>query len=291
MVACERSGKRPPPGSHIHALARAALATWLSPSKSNSTGGNGTAVGINSPDSTSPAPPSTELPPHASERCRHETRQQEARRDYLRHCLARSAIAAKAVGRAAKKATVAAGGVAPGESTVSALSAAGALPPAVAEEEGLCRFLLDEVDRVVAEAEAEDRCGDGGAAAVTPVPRAQRLLGLGLSATAPPASVGAVSAFLTAVLKHRLADAGSLRAVRAVACTLFQPQASPKQRQRASSRPPEAVAMQNRDFDPGEDTADREDEGGGEKKCGIDGGTVTTLPVLPGWSAATMLER
>lgn len=309
MAACERSGKRPPPGAQSHALARAALATWLSPSSKTSSSSNGTAVAAASPGSTSPAPSSTIPPPDASQRRRLQPQRQEARRDYLRHCLARSAIAARAVGRAAKKATAAAatsGAAAAGENTVSAPPAAGAPPPAVGEEESLCRFLVGEVDRVVAEAEAEHR--DGGAAAAasaaTPAPLAQHLLGLGPAnqpdpptTAAPAAHAGAVDAFLTAVLKHRLADAASLRAVRAVACTLFRRQEPPK-RCRDSDRPQEAIGSEV-------DGGQEEEEGGegeeGHNGNGDDDGDRSAaatvkevgvrLPVLPGWSAATMLER
>lgn len=308
MAACERSGKRPPPDSQDHALARAALATWLAPSRTTI---KGTPVSVTCPGSLSPAPTSTGLPADASKRCQYEPQQQEARKDYVRHCLTRSAIAARAVGRAVKKATGAGGGgVAAGEITTSALSAAGALRPAVAEEEHVCRFLLGEIHRVVAEVEAEDRGAGGAASALTPAPRAHRLLGLGLTANATAASVGAVDAFLTAVLKHRLVDAASLRAVRAVACTLFQQQAPPKQRQRkrTSSHPLEAVAMEDCDSDQGQEAAggEEEEEDGGERQGGVGCGTedngddsaaatatevAATTPVLPGWSAATMLER
>lgn len=315
MAACERSGKRPPPDSQAHALARAALATWLTPTTYTGISINETAATATSAGFSSSAPPPATVSPHVSKQRQQQRPQQgdEARRDYLRHCLARSAIAARSVGRAVKKATSSGGGFATaGESTASALSAAGALPPAVAEEESLCLFLLGEVDRVVAEAEAEDRVAGDAASAATHVPRAQLLLGLGLTphpdtSAAPAASVGAVDAFLTAALKHRLADAASLRAVRAVACILFQRQGPTKPRRR-QRRPLEALTTEDRDSGQGKEAADVEKDelGEDEKKGGVDGRNEETdddsaaatakevaaaFPVLPGWSAATMLER
>ncbi|CAN0203319.1 unnamed protein product, partial [Scytosiphon promiscuus] len=208
MSACERSSKRPPPDARAHALACAALAAWLS-----------------SPSKTTPVAEATSL---SGGRANPD---EEARRAYLRYCLARSAIAARANGAA----------------TTPPSAARTALPAAVADEDDLCRFLLGEAARVVAEAGAQDG-GDRGGGAIGGVgvpPRAKRLLGLGCDsndndlavgseAGGDAASVGAVDSFFTAVLKHRLTDAASLSAVRAAAAA---------------------------------------------------------RPLLPGWSAATMLER
>ncbi|CAM9189876.1 unnamed protein product, partial [Ectocarpus fasciculatus] len=302
MSTCERLGKRPPPDAQAHALARAALAAWLSPpddkglDKAGSDNDDGEPGPISGPRSA--ASPPTMLPTHVAPQQRQQQQQQqqqqeEARRDYLRHCLTRSAMAARAVGRAARKASVTAaaatGGIGdtPGENKTAAAKPAG-------DEDKLCKFLLREVVRVVSEAAAAE---DGAAtmeaaAAAAASPRAERLLGLGRdSATAAgghvDASVAAVGGFLTAILKHRLADPTSLRAVRSVACTLYQRRQQQQQQPQRRKRQPE----------PSLSGAEATEEGDrGSKKGGDEAEAALELaaavpPVLPGWSTATMLER
>lgn len=373
MAACEQSSKHPPPDAHAEALARAALAAWLSPSTTASAyhaavDGPGASTRSNSHDDygdttvtcgsssslssssllysgSAGAARSVMMIRHVSPQ--HRLQEESARRDYLRHCLARSASAARAVGRAVRKATAAAAaaaldmGVSPGESAAKPplpSAAEEAVPLALSDEENLCRFLLGEVARVVAGVEAEDvggggsggaGAGDGAAtasaAAFASPPRAERVLGLCRypdTSTGAAASVGAVDAFLTAVLKHRLSDAASLRAVRAVTSTLYHQQqqqslSKPRRRRQVPKQPTATATEEGKgerevggSNDDGEDRGeeepgveeeegegkggkDNEDEDGGEDEAAAlqAKGVARASPVLPGWSAATMLER
>lgn len=292
MSACEQLGKRPPPDAQAHALARAALAAWLSPpgdqGLDKAAGDNDDEPGPISGPRSAVSPP-TMLPTRAPPQQRQQ-QQEEARRDYLRHCLARSAMAARAVGRAARKASAAAAtaataaggtGDTPGENKTAAAKSAG-------DEDKLCKFLLGEVVRVVSEAAAEDGAATTAAAA-SASPRAERLLGLGGDSAAAggdvDAAVVAVEAFLTAVLKHRLADPGSLRAVRAVACTLYE-RRQQQQPQRRKRQPEPSLSGTGA---MGE--GDRSSKNGGDEPEAALESAATVPPLLPGWSTATMLER
>ncbi|CAM9715239.1 unnamed protein product, partial [Ectocarpus sp. 4 AP-2014] len=291
MSACERLGKRPPPDAQAHALARAALAAWLSPPGNQ---GLDKAAGD---DDDEPGPisgPRSAASPPAMLQTRAPTQhrqqqQEEARRDYLRHCLARSAMAARAVGRAARKASAAAAaaggagggtGDTPGENKTAAAKLAG-------DEDKLCKFLLGEVVRVVSEAAAEDGAATTAAAASASL-RAELLLGLGRDPAAAggdvDAAVVAVEAFLTAVLKHRLADPGSLRAVRTVACTLYQRRRQQPQRRK---RQPEPLLSGTEAMEQGDHSSKK---GQDEAEAALESAAAVS-PLLPGWSTATMLER
>ncbi|CAN0411943.1 unnamed protein product, partial [Ectocarpus sp. 12 AP-2014] len=146
----------------------------------------------------------------------------------------------------------------------------------------LCKFLLGEVVRVISEAAAED--GAATAAAASASPHAERLLGLGRDSAAAggdvDAGVVAVEAFLTAVLKHRLADPGSLRAVRAVACTLYQRRRQQPQRRKRQQEPslPGTEATEE---------GDRSSKNGGDEAEAALESAAAVPPLLPGWSTAT----
>lgn len=174
-------------------------------------------------------------------------RRQKTRKAYLRHCLARAAAAAKAVGRAARKnkqkITLAGRALAPEEAGAEEEEGPGAVVVGVVTgEETMCRFLVDEVTRVIEGARDDPGESRGGASEEDLLPAeaaaasAEALFGLGSfdddgcdnddnndddGAKSRRTGVDAVERFLAAVLKHRLGDAASLRSVRAVASVLY----------------------------------------------------------------------
>lgn len=185
-------------------------------------------------------------------------------------------------------------------------------PAAAAAEEALCEFLLDEAARILTEAQPRDSA-DGldagsleqpGPVPAPAVPMAERLLGLGRDGggTKSPESNGAkttgdsaanvLKAFLTSVLKHRLGHPVSLQAVRLIASALYQRQGAPQQGRQTLSMAEGAGPETNDDVGGGDGSEEEDSEAGEEDEfLRAANEAAAAPPLLPGWPAATMLER
>lgn len=242
---------------------------------------------------------------------------QDLARQYLRHCLARAAAVAKAIGRAARRKSAAA------KATAHSAETHGAKVD--------FRFLLNEVQTLLqAETAESDRNAIETAAGVARCGKVarERLLGRcraerrlppsersGRTECAKSRSVGGksksttkmeglgptlceaaaeeravIGAFLTAILKHHLDDAESLRAARIVASVPYQEQAAD------SSGPNFARAGVARDTGTaGEQGSTDGTNDRGYEDCDATTAAVRTMAaspaVVPEWSAPSMLER